>query len=133
MAARGLENHKELISSDGILDVEQLPIRPTQETTSAVLGKLCSRKNYKHNAPPIKKCGRGYFCILFYFKCDLNLSQKTLLSSTAHLTSFSKLLTTQKLRLDLEVAHKEKNLSYCSSPPWQKEGPCQSAQHCQKY
>lgn len=54
MAARGLENHKELRGSDGILDVEQLPIRPTQETTEAALGKLCSGKNYKNNAPPGK-------------------------------------------------------------------------------
>lgn len=69
---------------------------------------------------------------VFYFKCDLNSSQKTLLSSTAHLTSFTKLLTTQKLRLDLEVAHREKKTD-CSSPPWQKEGLCQSAQHFQKY
>lgn len=69
---------------------------------------------------------RGYFCLLFYFKCDLNLSQETLLSSTAHLTSFTKLLTTQKLRLDLEGTHKVQQPTLA-----QKEGLCQSAQHFQ--
>lgn len=60
-----------------------------------------------HQKKKINVEGKGVF-LYFYFKCDLNLSQKTLLSSTAYFTLFTKLLTTQKLRLDLEVAHREK-------------------------
>lgn len=85
-----------------------------------------------HQKKKINVEGKGVF-LYFYFKCDLNLSQKTLLSSTAYFTLFTKLLTTQKLRLDLEVAHREKPDLLQQPTLAKKKGLCQSAQHFQNY